>query len=356
MNEPRPLSPLPNLLEKLGRMTSIRDTHLLEQSLLRSLGPLLGVSRTSLYRVDDNHQIIRALHHEYSLVHEGRGVERVEERIEEILSDREIPESTRNLLDNVRMLGRSSLHRIEGRFLIAYPLLGGGDLRGFFAFEREREPTPTDDAVVRGVLEVFSNYYALLDTSQRDRLTGLLNRYSLELNLDRLWAVLSARLHEHAEGGERREGHPHGYWVALIDIDHFKKINDNYGHMIGDEVLILVTQILARALRRSDLLYRYGGEEFVAVIAANTLDDAMQAFERARTAIDTHSFPQVGQVTLSMGFSGADPSVLPQVVINRADRALYQAKGDGRNRVYHFETLIDQGILQEMETGDIDLF
>ena len=356
MNDSRPQSPIPTLLEKLGRMTSIRDTHLLEQSLLRSLGPLLGVARTSLYRVDDSHHVTRVLHHEQSLVHEGRGVERVEERIEEVLSDREIPPATRSLLDNVRMLGRSSLHKQAGKFLIAYPLLGSGDLRGFFVFEREREPSANDDAIVRGVLEIFSNYYALLDTSQRDRLTGLLNRYSLELNLDRLWSVLSARLHEHGDGSERRDSHPHGYWIALLDIDHFKRINDNYGHMIGDEVLILVTQILARAFRRSDLLYRYGGEEFVAVIAANTLDDAMQAFERARMAIENHSFPQVGRVTLSMGFSGADPSVLPQVVINRADRALYQAKGDGRNRVLHFETLIAQGVLEEMESGDIDLF
>lgn len=142
----------------------------------------------------------------------------------------------------------------------------------------------------------------------------------------------------------------------MLDVDFFKRINDTHGHIIGDEVLIVVTRLLQAAFRRTDLLYRYGGEEFIVIIAANDLDAAMLAFERARKKIEAFSFPRVGEVTISGGFSGADPAVLPQEVINRADKALYEAKNAGRNRVCHYETLVKQGVLREISAGSVDLF
>ncbi len=350
------LPPLPTLLDKLGKMTAIRDTHLVEQSLLRTLGPLLGVLAISLYRVDDLQVIVRALHYSRSIEGEHGGVERIVERVEEVLNNKELAEPIQFLIDNIRMLGRSCSRKSDDGLLVGYPLHGGKELCGYFVCLRDREVSPAEDAVVRGVLEVFSNYYALLDTSQRDRLTGLLNRYSLEINLDRLWNVLSARMNEAGGAENRRDSTPHTYWVGVIDIDHFKKVNDTYGHIMGDEVLLVVSRLLQSAFRRSDLLYRYGGEEFVAIIAANDLGDATLAFERARKVVAEYPFPQVGRVTISGGFSSADPAVLPQTVINRADRSLYQAKNDGRNRVYHHETLIQQGTLKEISDGGIDLF
>ena len=144
--------------------------------------------------------------------------------------------------------------------------------------------------------------------------------------------------------------------VLMIDADHFKKINDTYGHIIGDEVLIMVTRLLSGAVRNSDLLYRYGGEEFVAIIAANDLESATQVFERARAKIEQFEFPQVGHVTISGGFSCADTKVLPQEVINRADSSLYAAKNAGRNRIYYYDTLIKEGILKEEASGSIVIF
>ena len=337
-------------------MTAIRDTYLVEQSLLRTIGPLLGVRETSLYRIDDTGTILRVLNHSRMMVTEKNGVQRDAERIEEVTNDQGISNKVRELLDNVRLLGKSCSRKIDDGLLICYPLHGDNKLCGYFVFQRDREISPAEDAIVHGVLEVFTNYYELLDTSQRDQLTGLLNRYSLEINLYRLWNLLSARLHESGNENSRRDTAPQTYWLGMLDIDYFKKINDTYGHIIGDEVLILVTRLLEKSFRQSDLLYRYGGEEFVAIIAASDLDSAIQAFERARNKIEQFTFPQVEHVTISGGFSSADPSVLPQEVIHRADSSLYVAKNAGRNRICHYGTLVKEGILKEITSGSIDLF
>lgn len=355
MDDKRAPSGFPNVLRKLGAMTAIRDTHLVEQSLLRTLGPLLGVLDTSFYRADEKGNLISALHHSLKVVLKGEAPSTVE-NVEEITNVRDIPETLMSLFDSVRVLGKSCSSKIEGDLHICYPIRSQGELVAFFIFRREKEVTPVEDAIIHGVLEVFTNYFALLDTSQRDQLTGLLNRYSLESNLDRLWNLISARRHLAADGNNKRSPSTETYWLGVLDIDHFKKVNDTYGHIIGDEVLILTSNLLKASLRQSDLLYRYGGEEFVAVIAANDLESATRVFERARSKIEQFQVPQVGRVTISGGFCSADPTVLPKEVLNRADSALYAAKDAGRNRVYFYDTLIIEGILKAPGSGSIELF
>ncbi|WP_230539846.1 GGDEF domain-containing protein [Janthinobacterium sp. FW305-129] len=349
MEHPPAARPLPGLLKKLGTMTAIRDMQLVEKSLLRTLGPMLGVLQTSLYRTDENRDVVRVLRHSRSSGPTTDGTERITEQVEEVRSGAHVPPHVAQLLADMRLLGRSCSRALESHLMIGYPLHGGNELCGYLIFERSHAVTPVEDAVIHGVLEVFSNYYALLDTSQRDRLTGLRNRHSLELNLERLWDELAAQSGDAAEV-------PETYWLALLDIDHFKRINDNYGHMIGDEVLLLVARLLDGAFRSSDLLYRYGGEEFIAVIAASDLEQATLAFERARLTIAQFNFPRVGAVTISGGFCLASSAVLANAIVSRADQTLYEAKRAGRNRILHYGSLVDAGILTEVEAGTIELF
>lgn len=355
MIEQRSDSGLPSLLKKLGAMTAIRDTFMVEQSLLRTLGPLLGILETSFYRVDDNANVLRAVHHSRKVVEEF-GSKRIVDNIEEVTNERHLSTELSNLFESVRLLNKCCSRKRGLELLTCYPIYGDHQLLGYFVFQRDRETTPVEDAIVQGVLEVFTNYFALLDSSQRDQLTGLFNRYSLESNLDRLWSLLSSKMTGNGEASDARTNDPATYWLCILDVDHFKKINDNFGHMIGDEVLIMVTRLLQSALRQSDLLYRYGGEEFVAIIAADDLESATEAFERCRKKIEEFDFPQIGHVTISGGFSDADPSVLSQEIMNRADSALYAAKDAGRNRIFHYGSLVEQGILQAVATGSIDLF
>lgn len=355
MHQRRASSGVSSLLKNLGAMTAIRDTYMVEKSLLRTLGPLLGVLDTSLYRLDDNGDVLRAVYYSRK-VSDVDGAKRISENVEEVSNEKALSDDVINLFETVRLLQKACSRKQQTGLLICYPIYGQNELVGYFTFQRESELTPVEDAVTQGILEVFTNYFDLLDSSQRDQLTGLHNRYSLELNLDRLWTILAGRHHLSGEQSSKRIVEPDTYWLGILDVDRFKNINDTYGHVIGDEVLIMVTRVLKSSFRTSDLLYRHGGEEFIAIVAANDLEAATQIFERVRIKIEQFLFPQVGHVTISGGFSCADMDVLPQEVISRADSALYAAKNAGRNRVCHYETLVEQGVLKEISSGSIDLF
>ncbi|KXB30070.1 diguanylate cyclase [Dechloromonas denitrificans] len=347
---------LPGLLGKLGKMTSIRDTEVLEQSLLRTLGPLLGVLDTALYRTDDRQALIRVINYHRSKVVEADGVSRVVERIEEVTNLAAVAGDVIGLTDNVRLLGKPCTRLRGSEVLIAYPLYGDNEVCGYFVFQRDREVSPTEDTMIRGVLEVFSNYYALLDISQRDRLTGLLNRQALESNFDRLWTVLAQPDFYAERAAGRRTTPGSNYWLGVIDIDSFKQVNDTFGHMVGDEILLLAARLMSNAFRSGDLLYRYGGEEFVAIVTAENEAIARNIFERVRLAVEACTFPRVEKLTISVGYCQADPNILPVEVLSRADRSLYQAKQDGRNRVYEYQELVRAGVFKEIDANEVEFF
>lgn len=350
-----PGTAVPGLLGKLGKLTSIRNTELLEQSLLRTLGPQLGVLDTSLYRTDGQ-QLLRAIHHHRSTQVDGNGLAQFVERTEVLNHLSDVPPEVTALTQSVRLLGKPCTRKVDNEVLIAYPMFGDNEICGYFVFRRDREVQPTEDTMIRGVLEVFSNYYALLDVSQRDRLTGLLNRQSLESSFDRIWTALSEPGRVQERSGDRRSGETGQYWLALIDIDHFKAVNDCFGHMVGDEVLLLVSRLMGATFRTTDLLYRYGGEEFVAIVSAANEAIARVIFERLRLSVEAHLFPRVEKMTLSVGYCRISPNLLPVEVLSRADRALYRAKQDGRNRVYDYQELVDAGIFQNTDCAEPELF
>jgi diguanylate cyclase (GGDEF)-like protein len=206
--------------------------------------------------------------------------------------------------------------------------------------------------MIEGILCVYRNYQSILDYSERDSLTGLLNRKTFDEKFSRL---LNAHLPDGApqDQQERRLHHTDGIgqWLAVVDIDHFKRVNDQFGHLYGDEVLILVANLLRSSFRAQDRVFRFGGEEFVVLLRSATLDDARKIFERFRTNVEQHAFPQVGQVTVSLGFT----SILnesPVVILGHADQALYYAKANGRNRVCFYDELVKAGELHSEVSND----
>jgi diguanylate cyclase (GGDEF)-like protein len=121
--------------------------------------------------------------------------------------------------------------------------------------------------------------------------------------------------------------------AIMIDIDHFKEINDRFDHHVGDDVLRAVVDVIRGRLRQTDSLYRYGGEEFVVVAEYTNLEHAMQLAEDLRQRVMAQRFEYAGQVTLSAGVAELQAGEPPMAWISRADDAMYAAKRAGRNRV-----------------------
>lgn len=158
--------------------------------------------------------------------------------------------------------------------------------------------------------------------ARRDPLTGVGNRLALDEALGRL-----------LDQGDRLR--PQRFALALFDIDHFKPYNDEHGHLIGDAALARLGQILRRAVRDSDLAFRYGGEEFLLLLPGVDLPEAIGVAERVRVAVADDRRSEVPPFTVSGGVALCDPADGrdPAPLLRRADVALYQAKRAGRDRI-----------------------
>ena len=206
---------------------------------------------------------------------------------------------------------------------------------------------------IAGIVGVYRNFQNLLDYSECDSLTGLLNRKTFEERLARRLQCPSELEPPMPSLPERRcnHGEEEG-WLAVVDVDHFKLVNDTFGHLYGDEVLILIANQLQASFRTEDRVFRFGGEEFVILLRSTTLGNARRIIDRFRSNVAAHHFPQVGRVTVSIGFVSIGPYDSPVVMLGHADQALYYAKTHGRNQVCHYNELVERGFLQTATSND----
>lgn len=170
------------------------------------------------------------------------------------------------------------------------------------------------------VNELERAYEHIKELSTRDPLTGLYNRRYIDEQLTYLLTI--AKRYEHPLS------------VAMIDIDHFKGVNDRFSHAIGDHVLIKVAELLQQGRRTTDIVGRYGGEEFIVVLPETSILDAAHSCESSRRAIEHYSWDTLAaglQVTISIGLSS--DVYTPESMLARADAKLYDAKHAGRNQV-----------------------
>ena len=212
--------------------------------------------------------------------------------------------------------------------------------------------TPEALYMVSGIVSVYRNFQNLLDYSERDSLTGLLNRKTFDDQLARMLHAADVEPVTSDLAERRQQSGDEKQWLAVVDVDHFKTVNDRFGHLYGDEVLILIANLLQSSFRTQDRVFRFGGEEFVVLLRSTTLDNARRIIERFRVNVENHHFPQVGQVTASIGFTSVSAADSPVVTLGHADQALYFAKAHGRNRVCHYEELVEGGLLQTVTTND----
>jgi len=209
-----------------------------------------------------------------------------------------------------------------------------------------------------GLVEYFGNHIGLLDYGETDTLTGLSNRKTFDKHLFELLGKASIDPQNGTHESRRRGSDSNPHWLAVCDIDHFKHVNDTFGHLIGDEVLIMLAQVMRQSFRFDDQLFRFGGEEFVTLLQPMTEQDATSTLQRFRNRVEEQSFSRVGKITVSIGFSALQAHDTPTDAIDRADEALYFAKRNGRNQVACYEQLIAVGDLsaKEIAKGEVELF
>lgn len=193
-------------------------------------------------------------------------------------------------------------------------------------------------SIVFAMFSYLSFYYlSMVLSAQRklrrlatiDPLTGLFNRSH------------GSELAEKEIGRFQREGHPVSF--MLLDVDHFKLINDRYGHEMGDRVLAKIGQLILAQLRTQDLVARWGGEEFLIILPTTSIDSALSSAERVRDALCSYDWKAIDgvamDVTISVGVSEFCEGDDIASVIRRADQALYRSKAGGRNKVEQEEVL-----------------
>jgi diguanylate cyclase (GGDEF)-like protein len=217
--------------------------------------------------------------------------------------------------------------------LITLPLRAGGQMFGLLVLYRAKGRALGKDQVQ--ALYASINHLALALKN-----AALFNQVKIRADHDGLTRIHNRRAFDERLIDElrRHQRYRHAMSLLMVDIDHFKNINDRYGHLVGDHVLREVGRILSETLRSTDFTARYGGEEFVVILPQTAEEQARVLAERLRGAIAEARFVHEGEafsITVSIGVSAMQPGALTRRkdLLEKADKALYQAKHLGRNQV-----------------------
>jgi diguanylate cyclase (GGDEF)-like protein len=315
-----------DILETIAELTHLRNRRELERAFAELVFSLADASCLTLWRVGRKGGEVKLRPH-VSLPQYGAAGPKVPP----ILPDCQSCLETANPVCSRVAENKAARH--------VYPIHDGSRVAGLLEITRP-EPFPRlEEHMMASLIKVYSNHAGLLEYGERDELTGLLNRRS--------FSTIFSQAATQTRGV-----------IAVLDIDFFKRINDEFGHPYGDEVLILMAQLMEQSLGECEGVFRFGGEEFLVLIGGASLEDAWRTLDDFRCKVQNTRFPQVGRVTISVGFSGFGAGDSGAAAFGRADEALYLAKQRGRNQVQCFEWLVEEGCLPDAKKAntEVELF
>lgn len=326
------------LLRYLEAMTSHRDTSLLDTSVLTSLRDLLQVSDIRLYDLAR-----RGNDTLYALTTwcDGEGIHSCHNQLaDEDYRSVSCHPQIAACAGSADPLLTNDEENEPHQFL---PIHVDGQTIGCCEIHYSSVPSRHKRDLAQGILGLYRNYLTLLEDSQTDTLTGLPNRKTFERHLARM--LIRGDVHRRNPAAERRQRGGEENWLVIIDLDHFKQINDRFGHLYGDEVLVLLADLMRKTFRRHDHIFRFGGDEFVVLLRQVNYDNARNTLERLRRRIASHSLPEIGPLSATCGFASIRPDDTPVTVLGNADDALYYAKEHGRDQIRCFQKLVEEGLL-----------
>ncbi|MBH0057757.1 GGDEF domain-containing protein [Pseudoalteromonas sp. SWXJZ94C] len=244
----------------------------------------------------------------------------------------------KNDLDNIsstqaqHLLSKATPNKVRvthayGRTTSHVPVYHLDDVIGVLIIETEQALKEQTCMMALHILNIYANQLWLLHKSRLDPLTELLNRQTFD---KKVMEIVSGNgfLLPREDASKKR-----GWYLAIVDIDLFKNVNDNFGHVVGDKVISQVAKLLRKSFRVEDYVFRYGGEEFAILFQAKTHVDAYNALNRLRTNIAKYSFVHIERLTISIGFLELQRFDTVSRIVNQADLALYHSKKTGRNKV-----------------------
>lgn len=318
----RDLGPLPVLFSRVSAAT---DEESLAVAVTAGVVEELGAARVFCLRLEDE-RLKRA-------VLSSRGnVPMALPELEFALTDLAPPlraalVSGRPVLHPIATSGLSALHSRSERPAFYVPVVAGKEVLGLFGVELDDPTSLSPDLLAAitahaGLALKAVDLKRQSDAAKIDELTGLFNRRGILEVLDRQLAAPDV--------------HERGLGVALIDCDHLKKVNDNFGHLYGDEYLRRISEVARLTLRATDVLGRYGGDEFLAILPGLRLDQAETLFERMRERVELSGLESEDGLLLSISVGAVvrgHTDASRDKLLKLADTALYQVKQEGRNAV-----------------------
>ncbi|MGL4474708.1 MAG: GGDEF domain-containing protein [Shewanella sp.] len=207
----------------------------------------------------------------------------------------------------------------------------------------------TQQYLLNGFARIYENFLGLVHESESDSLTSLLNKKAYISNIEKMI--------EQAKTLEPCELQPVFPWLAIFDIDHFKMINDSLGHLYGDEILLQLSNVMMTTFAGTDVLFRFGGDEFVVLLSPRTKQDADAMFRRFKANVHGLRNDKLPTFSISIGISQITEATNPNQLVADADKALYYVKEHGRDNYCFFGDLIrDSKIAATIYPDDIELF
>jgi diguanylate cyclase (GGDEF)-like protein len=328
-----------HIIDTVANLTDHRDRNALIDTLLSVFQGLIGASRLTLWNIVSRNGALSVRRRAEVVSRDAADMEDDAPPVGSMFFPLEMSARLHDCFHS-----RKPLRRTAGAGVChVFPVTDGHDVIDLLEIVRSAALSPEQERMVTGMLRIYRNHLGILDYGDCDELTGLRNRRTFHDSFAELGAYADCVRYPH---------------LAVVDIDHFKRVNDNFGHPFGDEVLVLFAGLLRDCFSDHERLFRFGGEEFLVMLENATMQEAFEALDSFRKKVKAFSFPQVGPITASIGYTQVIAGDTGASAFGRADAALYVAKQSGRNQVRSHEMLVADGLIRgKIAVGqDVELF